>query len=120
MMMIVLLYVVIVVIGFVFGVTVRGIIEKESIQIGTLRAGGFTKWELLLHYIKLSVFVTVLAAIVGNILGYTFMKSGCVAIVRRAETNVPEGLVGSFVKSDTRLPAGMAISAATLAPVFRH
>ena len=52
MMMIVLLYVVIVVIGFVFGVTVRGIIEKESIQIGTLRAGGFTKWELLLHYIK--------------------------------------------------------------------
>lgn len=74
MMMIVLLYVVIVVIGFVFGVTVRGIIEKESIQIGTLRAGGFTKWELLLHYIKLPVFVTVLAAIVGNILGYTFMK----------------------------------------------
>lgn len=41
---------------------------------------------------------------------------GCVAIVRRAETNVPEGLVGSFVKGDTRLPAGMAISAATLAP----
>lgn len=69
-----LLYIIIVVIGFVFGITVRGVVEGEATQIGTLRASGYTKWELILHYIKLPVMITIMGAIAGNILGYTYMK----------------------------------------------
>lgn len=69
-----LLYIIMVVLAFVFAVTTRNTIEKESSVIGTLRASGYSKSELLRHYIILPVAVTVMSAIVGNICGYTFMK----------------------------------------------
>lgn len=74
MMMEVLLYIIIVIMAFVFAVTTINTIENESCMIGTLRAMGYTKKELLIHYMVLPVLVTLLAAIIGNILGYTFMK----------------------------------------------
>lgn len=43
--------------------------------IGTLRASGYTKGELILHYLTMPVIVTLLAALVGNILGYTLFKN---------------------------------------------
>lgn len=69
-----LLYIVMVVLAFAFGVTARSTIEQESTAIGTLRASGYTRSELLGHYIALPLIVTVAAAIVGNIIGYTGMK----------------------------------------------
>jgi len=69
-----LLYIIMIVLAFVFAVTTRNTIEKESSVIGTLRASGYSKGELLRHYIVLPVVVTILSAIVGNICGYTFMK----------------------------------------------
>lgn len=65
------LYVVIAIIAFVFAVTTSNTIVKESSVIGTLRASGYTKGEIIRHYITLPVVVTLVAAIVGNILGYT-------------------------------------------------
>lgn len=70
-MMIVLLYILIVILGFVFAITTSHTITKESAVIGTLRASGYTKGELLRHYMTLPVIVTFAAAIVGNALGYT-------------------------------------------------
>lgn len=70
-----LLYIVIAVLAFVFAVTTRNTIEKEASVIGTLRASGYTKFELLKHYLALPVIVTLAAAIVGNALGYTVMKN---------------------------------------------
>lgn len=69
-----LLYIVIVIIAFVFAITTSNTISKEASVIGTLRASGYTKGELLCHYLILPLAVTLLAAIVGNILGYTVMK----------------------------------------------
>ena len=46
-MMTVLLYIIIVIMAFVFGVTVSNTISKEANVIGTLRASGYTKGELL-------------------------------------------------------------------------
>lgn len=73
-MMIVLLYVLIVIMAFVFAVTTNNTIVKEANVIGTLRASGYTRNELLRHYILLPIIVTVFGAVVGNVLGYTVFK----------------------------------------------
>lgn len=70
----VLLDILIVIIAFIFGVTISNTIAKESSAIGTLRASGYTRGELIRHYISMPVLVTILAAIVGNALGYSFFK----------------------------------------------
>ena len=78
-MMIVLLYVLIVIMAFVFAVTTNNTIVKEANVIGTLRASGYTRGELLRHYILLPIIVTIFGAIVGNIRGYTVFKDIFVA-----------------------------------------
>lgn len=71
----VLLDILVVIIAFIFAVTISNTIAKESSEIGTLRASGYTKRELVRHYLSMPVIVTLLAAIVGNILGYTVFKN---------------------------------------------
>lgn len=79
-MMIVLLYIVIVIMAFVFGITISNTIRKEAGVIGTLRASGYTKTELIRHYMALPIIITLIGAIVGNILGYTVMKNVCASM----------------------------------------
>lgn len=69
-----LLYILIAIMAFVFAVTTNNTITKEAAVIGTLRASGYTRGELLRHYLHLPVLVTIVAAIIGNILGYTVFK----------------------------------------------
>jgi len=64
-------YIVVVILAFVFAITISSTIQKEAGVIGTLRASGYTKFELVRHYLFMPVLVTVLASIIGNILGYT-------------------------------------------------
>ncbi|NLT08715.1 MAG: FtsX-like permease family protein, partial [Ruminococcus sp.] len=73
-MMRTLLYIVIVVLSFAFAVTIRSTIEQEAAVIGTLRASGYTKGELLGHYLALPALITAAGAVAGNIIGYTAMK----------------------------------------------
>lgn len=77
-MMMVLLYILIVIMAFVFGVTISNTIVKEANVIGTLRASGYTRGELLRHYMMTPLVVTMIGALVGNILGYTVFKDMCV------------------------------------------
>lgn len=76
-MMIILLYIIIVIMAFVFGITTSNTIAKEAGVIGTLRASGYTKNELIRHYMTLPVIVTLVGALIGNILGYTAFKDVC-------------------------------------------
>ena len=76
-MMIMLLYIIIVIMAFVFGITTSNTIAKEAGVIGTLRASGYTRNELLRHYMTLPVIVTLVGAVIGNILGYTVFKDVC-------------------------------------------
>lgn len=76
-MMIVLLYILIAIMAFVFAVTTNNTIVKEAAVIGTLRASGYTRKELLVHYMTLPLLVTVIAAVIGNVLGYTVFKNIC-------------------------------------------
>ena len=76
-MMEVLLYIIIVIVAFVFAVTMSNTITQEATVIGTLRASGFSRGELIRHYMVMPVIVTLISALIGNILGYTVMKYFC-------------------------------------------
>lgn len=59
-MVMVLLYIVMAIIAFVFGITTRNTIEQEAGAIGTLRASGYTKQEMVRHYFVLPALITLL------------------------------------------------------------
>lgn len=71
-MILVLLYIIMGIMAFVFAVITGDTIRRESAVIGTLRAMGYTRGELLGHYMSLPVWVTLWGALTGNALGYTF------------------------------------------------
>lgn len=73
-MFILFLYIVVVIIAFVFAITTSNTIAKEASVIGTLRASGYTRGELMRHYLITPLLVTLLAAAAGNLLGYTVIK----------------------------------------------
>ena len=79
-MMIVLLYMIIAIMAFVFAVTTSNTIDKEANVIGTLRASGYTRGELIRHYMAMPCIVTLISAVVGNVLGYTVMKNFCASM----------------------------------------
>lgn len=76
-MMITLLYIVMVIMAFVFGIIINNTIVSEANVIGTLRASGYTRRELVRHYMAMPMIVTVISAIAGNILGYSVFKDIC-------------------------------------------
>lgn len=67
----VLIYIVIVIIAFVFVVLASNNIDVDAKSIGTLKALGYTNNEIIMHYLKLPVFITLVSALIGNLLGYT-------------------------------------------------
>ena len=69
-----LLYMIIAIMAFVFVVLTSGTIEEESSIIGTLLASGYSRRELVAHYLTLPALVGVAAAVVGNIAGFTLMS----------------------------------------------
>lgn len=84
----VFLYIVIAIIAFVFAVTTSNTINKESAVIGTLRASGYSKGELIRHYMAMPMLIVLIAAVIGNILGYTVFK-GYMAALYYASYSLP-------------------------------
>ena len=76
----VLLVLFIAVLAFIFAITTNSTIQKEAPVIGTLRASGYSRLEMLLHYMSTPIVVTLLAATIGNILGYTLLKDVVVSL----------------------------------------
>lgn len=68
------LYIVIVIMAFIMAITTSNTIAKEATVIGTLRASGYTRGELIRHYLAMPMLVTLISAVIGNILGYTIFK----------------------------------------------
>ena len=71
----VLLYILTAVLAFIFAVTISTTLEQESSVIGTLRASGYTRSELLRYYMSTPLFIVIIAAVIGNVLGYTVFKN---------------------------------------------
>lgn len=76
----VLLDILTVIIAFIFAITISNTISTEARTIGTLRASGYTKGELIRHYLAPPVAVTLLSAAAGNLLGYTVFKNTVVSM----------------------------------------
>lgn len=74
-MMLVFLYIVMVIMAFIFAIATMNTVERESKAIGTLLAMGYTRSELTRHLMKLPVYVTLAAAIAGNIAGYSYFRN---------------------------------------------
>ena len=70
-MVIVMLCLMVTLIGFIFALSIVSKIQEESEIIGILLANGYKKSELVINYIANSVIITFLAAVLGNIFGYT-------------------------------------------------
>ena len=73
-MITIFLYVVIVILAFVFSITISNTITKEASVIGVLRASGYTRGEILRHYMIIPMLTLAAGAVVGNILGYTALN----------------------------------------------
>lgn len=78
--MMLMTYIIMVVIAFLFAVTTSNTISKEANVIGTLRAMGYSKGELIRHYMFLPIAVTLVGSIVGNVLGYTVFQKVFVGV----------------------------------------
>jgi len=50
--------------------TMTRVVKNERVQIGTLKALGFSNIKILLHYIGYGFWISIIACIVGLILGY--------------------------------------------------
>ena len=91
----VLCYILIGVIAFIFAITISNTIEKEASVIGTLRASGYSKGELIVHYMSMPVVVTLIGAVIGNVLGYTAFRNVAVDLYFESYSLPPCGIVWS-------------------------
>ena len=92
----VFLYVLIVVFSFVFAINIGNTINEEATVIGTLRASGYSRGELLRHYMTMPLIVTLVAAAVGNLLGYTVFKNMVVAMYYNSYSLPPYRTLWNF------------------------
>lgn len=69
----VFIYILVMIIAFVFAILTSNNIEAEAAIIGTLRASGYKKSEIVWHYLSPTIIIAILSSIVGNGLGYTVM-----------------------------------------------
>ncbi|MBP5608490.1 MAG: FtsX-like permease family protein [Lachnospiraceae bacterium] len=91
----ILCYILIGVIAFIFAITISNTIEKEASVIGTLRASGYTKAELIRHFMSMPLIVTIFGAVIGNILGYTLFKSVALNLYYQSYSLPPCSIVWS-------------------------
>ncbi|MBQ7641196.1 MAG: ABC transporter permease [Acholeplasmatales bacterium] len=66
--------------AFVFALSTKSQIESEAKSIGTLKAMGYSRFELLIGYLILPTIITLLAGIFGNVLAYTVLKDYLVGL----------------------------------------
>ena len=71
--MTVFVYLLVALIAFVFAILTNHAIESESVIIGTLRASGYKKSEIIGHYLTPTIIVAAAGSVIGNLLGYFVM-----------------------------------------------
>ncbi len=77
-------YIIVAGLAFVFALTTKTKIEQEAKTIGTLKAMGYTRINLLGHYLILPMAVTLVGAAIGNIFGYTVFKDFSTSLYYRS------------------------------------
>lgn len=91
--------------------TMTRIVKKQKLQIGTLKALGFSKTKITLHYISYGFFVSLIGVILGILLGKYFL--GTVFLnLEMSFFEVPNGKV--YINSSTYLVALLVVLAVSL------
>lgn len=72
-MVAVFVYILVALIAFIFAILTNSSIEKEAVVIGTLRALGYTRGEIIWHYMQPTIIISIIGSVVGNLIGYTVM-----------------------------------------------
>lgn len=70
-----LLYIILMILAFIFVVISQTMIEEQASVIGTLLASGYTRRELLQHYMMLPTTLIIVSAGIGNLIGYTLFPN---------------------------------------------
>lgn len=69
----VFVYILVGLIAFIFAILTNNTIENEAVIIGTLRASGYKKGEIIWHYLQPTFIVAIIGSALGNAIGYTLM-----------------------------------------------
>lgn len=70
-----LLYIILMILAFIFVVISQTMIEEQASVIGTQLASGYTRRELLQHYMMLPTILIIVSAGIGNLIGYTLFPN---------------------------------------------
>ena len=62
--------------------TMTRLISNQRTEIGTLKALGFKKRQILIHYISYGFFVSLIGSIIGTILGPIIIPSLCYTSIK--------------------------------------
>ena len=86
--------------------TITRITKKQKIQIGTLKALGFTKTKITMHYVSYGFWVSLLGAIAGILLGKYFLGSTFLNL-EMSFFEMPNGTL--FISQKTYLVATLVV-----------
>ncbi len=88
-------YLIVVGLAFVFAITTKTKIEQEAKTIGTLKAMGYSRMNILGHYLILPALATFVGAALGNVLGYTYFADFTTSLYYRSYSLPPYTLTFS-------------------------
>lgn len=63
-------------------------LKKEYIYIGTLTSMGYTKWEVIKHYMRLPLYLSVIGTVLGGIIGIATTR--LFSVISSVEYNIPK------------------------------
>ncbi len=86
--------------------TMTRVVKKQRVQIGTLKALGFKKNKIILHYISYSFWISLIAGILGLVAGRYFIGSVFIGI-EMSFFQAPNGV--PIIKSDSYVVAGLVV-----------
>ena len=78
--------------------TMTRVVKKQRVQIGTLKALGFSNTKVLLHYIGYGFWIAIFGSIVGLLLGYYFIGTVFMNL-QMAFFEIPNGYPSMATKS---------------------
>ncbi len=116
-----LFYIIVAIMAFVFVVLTGSTVEAESSAIGTLMSMGYTRGELVAHYMAAPLLVGVAGGAVGNALGYGLVVDVMKDLYYNSYDLPPFSAVwdwGTFVLT-TVVPLAL-LAAITLVGLARH
>ncbi len=86
--------------------TMTRVVKKQRVQIGTLKALGFKKSKIILHYISYSFWISLVASLLGLVAGRYFIGNVFIGMEMRF-FQIPNG--EPIIKSDSYLVAILVI-----------